>query len=253
MSTLRANTLKPITSGNSLVLQGDSGGSGVSGPSIDSNGDVDFSQNTNAKVKLPSGGGIYESDGSTEILTESSGTVTLKNTVIDGTVSMASSGLTLRNQEYKQVTAVSKSGTGVGGATTEFTVGTFTYTPKFGNLSGGSKIVFEAQFFLEVDNAGGSDARGYFEFDFSGSSISSFIFNDDNDKNFGGFDRGASGVQFNQIFRAQTAFLSASTNDTITSIVKARMTAGAGTPFFYLYSRQAGNFKQSYVKFMEFK
>ena len=87
MSTLRANTLKPITSGNSLVLQGDSGGSGVSGPSIDSNGDVDFSQNTNAKVKLPSGGGIYESDGSTEILTESSGSVTLKNTTIDTTVS----------------------------------------------------------------------------------------------------------------------------------------------------------------------
>jgi len=85
MSTLRANTLKPITSGNSLVLQGDSGGSGVSGPSIDSNGDVDFSQNTNAKVKLPSGGGIYESDGSTEILTESSGIVSLKNTIIDST------------------------------------------------------------------------------------------------------------------------------------------------------------------------
>ena len=80
MSTLRANTLKPITSGNSLVLQGDSGGSGVSGPSIDSNGDVDFSQNTDAKVKLPSGGGIYESNGSTEILTESSGEVSLKNT-----------------------------------------------------------------------------------------------------------------------------------------------------------------------------
>ena len=83
MSTLRANTLKPITSGNSLVLQGDSGGSGVSGPSIDSNGDVDFTQNTDAKVKLPSGGGIYESDGSTEILTESSGTVSLKNTSIN--------------------------------------------------------------------------------------------------------------------------------------------------------------------------
>jgi len=89
MSTLRANTLKPITSGNSLVLQGDSGGSGVSGPSIDSNGDVDFTQNTNAKVKLPSGGGIYESDGSTEILTESSGAVTLKNTSISSTVSLA--------------------------------------------------------------------------------------------------------------------------------------------------------------------
>lgn len=92
MSTLRANTLKPITSGNSLVLQGDSGGSGVSGPSIDSNGDVDFTQNTDAKVKLPSGGGIYESDGSTEILTESSGAVTLKNTTIDSNVVFPAGG-----------------------------------------------------------------------------------------------------------------------------------------------------------------
>lgn len=82
MSTLRANTLKPITSGNSLVLQGDSGGSGVSGPSIDSNGDVDFSQNTNAKIKLPSAGGIYESDGSTEVLTESSGVAKLGSLVV---------------------------------------------------------------------------------------------------------------------------------------------------------------------------
>ena len=79
MSTLRANTLKPITSGNSLILQGDSGGSGVSGPSIDSSGNVDFTQNTDAKIKLPSAGGIYESDGSTQILTESSGSVDLRN------------------------------------------------------------------------------------------------------------------------------------------------------------------------------
>ena len=82
MSTLRANTLKPITSGNSLVLQGDSGGSGVSGPSIDSNGDVDFSQNTDAKIKLPSAGGIYESDGSTEVLIESSGVAKLGSLVV---------------------------------------------------------------------------------------------------------------------------------------------------------------------------
>jgi len=37
------------------------------------------------KINLPSSGGIYESDGSTEILTESSGAVTLKNTTIDAT------------------------------------------------------------------------------------------------------------------------------------------------------------------------
>jgi hypothetical protein len=41
------------------------------------------------KINLPSSGGIYESDGSTEILTESSGAVTLKNTSMSSTVSLA--------------------------------------------------------------------------------------------------------------------------------------------------------------------
>lgn len=51
----------------------------------DSTGDIGFSGNTNLKLKLPSAGGIYESDGSTEILTESSNVVTLKNTVLNST------------------------------------------------------------------------------------------------------------------------------------------------------------------------
>ena len=38
------------------------------------------------KINLPSSGGIFESDGSTEILTESSGAVTLKNTTLDSTI-----------------------------------------------------------------------------------------------------------------------------------------------------------------------
>lgn len=55
------------------------------------NGEVIFGANTNfssktdGKIQLPSAGGVFESDGSTEILTESSGTVTLKNTAIDST------------------------------------------------------------------------------------------------------------------------------------------------------------------------
>lgn len=55
----------------------------------DSTGDIGFSGNTNLKIKLPSAGGIYESDGSTEILTESSGSVSLKNTAIDSSVTMS--------------------------------------------------------------------------------------------------------------------------------------------------------------------
>ena len=41
------------------------------------------------KINLPSSGGIHESDGSTEILTESSGAVSLKNTAIDSSVTMS--------------------------------------------------------------------------------------------------------------------------------------------------------------------
>jgi hypothetical protein len=47
----------------------------------DSTGDIGFSGNTNLKLKLPSAGGIFESDGSTEVLTESSGVATFKGTI----------------------------------------------------------------------------------------------------------------------------------------------------------------------------
>ena len=44
------------------------------------------------KINLSSSGGVFESDGSTEILTESSGAVTLKNTTIDPTVIFPAGG-----------------------------------------------------------------------------------------------------------------------------------------------------------------
>jgi hypothetical protein len=82
MSTVKVDTIKPVTSGAALSLQGDSGGAAVDCLNIDSSGDIDFSGNTNAKIKLPSAGGIYESDGSTAILTESGGAVTLDNVTL---------------------------------------------------------------------------------------------------------------------------------------------------------------------------
>jgi len=87
MSLLKADTLKPVTSGGDLSLQGDSGGSAVDCLNITSAGDINFTGNTNAKIKLPSAGGIYESDGSTAILTESGGTVTLDNVALGSSVS----------------------------------------------------------------------------------------------------------------------------------------------------------------------
>jgi len=81
MSLLKANTIKPVTSGADLSLQGDSGGSAVDCLNITSAGDVDFAGNADAKIKLPSAGGIYESDGSTPVLTESGGVVALGSAV----------------------------------------------------------------------------------------------------------------------------------------------------------------------------
>lgn len=52
----------------------------------DSTGDIGFSANTNLKIKLPSAGGIYESDGSTQVITESGGSVTIENATFNGTI-----------------------------------------------------------------------------------------------------------------------------------------------------------------------
>lgn len=48
----------------------------------DSTGDIGFSANTNLKIKLPSAGGIFESNGTTEVLTESSGVAKLGALVV---------------------------------------------------------------------------------------------------------------------------------------------------------------------------
>ena len=85
MSLIKANTIKPVTAGADLSLQGDSGGSAVDCLNITSAGDVDFAGNTDAKIKLPSAGGIYESDGSTAVLIESGAAVTLDNVALGST------------------------------------------------------------------------------------------------------------------------------------------------------------------------
>jgi hypothetical protein len=81
MSLLKVDTIKPVTSSGDLSLQGDSGGSAVDCLNITSAGDINFTGNTDAKIKLPSGGGIYESNGSTPVLTESGGVVSLGSAV----------------------------------------------------------------------------------------------------------------------------------------------------------------------------
>jgi hypothetical protein len=86
MSTIKVDTVKPVTASADLSLQGDSSGSAVDCLNIDSSGDINFTGNTDAKIKLPSAGGIYESDGSTAVLTESGGAVTIANATFNGTI-----------------------------------------------------------------------------------------------------------------------------------------------------------------------
>ena len=64
------------------------------------------------KINLPSSGGVYESDGSTEVLTESSGAVTLKNTTLDSTVIFPVGGTS--PIAYAHIADVKSSGTSGG-------------------------------------------------------------------------------------------------------------------------------------------
>ena len=73
-------------SGNDVIIQNNAGSRKIevtNSGNIEFVGDLAFTGDTDSKFKLPSSGGIHESDGSTEILTESGGAVTLKNTNID--------------------------------------------------------------------------------------------------------------------------------------------------------------------------
>ncbi len=99
----------------------------------DSTGDIGFSGNTDLKIKLPSAGGIYESDGSTEILKESGGSVTLKNTTLDTTVAIGGSVPITRPAFLVQASAQSDVGDPTSGAGV-----TLDYDTVIKNLGGGT-------------------------------------------------------------------------------------------------------------------
>ena len=150
MSTLKVDTVKPITSSGDLSLQGDSSGSAVDCLNIDSSGDINFSGNTAAKIKLPSAGGIYESDGSTAILTESGGSVTLD--VSGGTLTSSTTqktailaGGTYPNGHIVYVQKTAIPGVGTGNASTGWqTTDIPTITIPSAKVALGSKIFISA-------------------------------------------------------------------------------------------------------------
>ena len=124
---------------------------------------INFLNDTDAKIKLPSGGGIFKSDGSTELLTESGGSVTLKNATIDQT--------SLANGQLVKTTIIKiQSGT-VNSSTTTFAA-VFDYQEVACTV--GNTIIFDCSFGGEsAEVSGGSAQRqGNFKIFQSTSSVS---------------------------------------------------------------------------------
>lgn len=71
----------------------------------DSTGDIGFSGNTNLKIKLPSAGGIYESDGSTQVITESGGAVSIQNATFNGQIGDSATGKVVKACEVYRISA----------------------------------------------------------------------------------------------------------------------------------------------------
>jgi len=196
------------------------------------------------KINLPSSGGIYESDGSTEILTESSGTVTLKNTVLDSSVSMASSGLTVRNIEQVALGS-DQTVTNTTALTTLFSP---TYTPKFAN----SKIQFVFTYALECRRSGNNDARKKFIINLSSadSGFTSFDWGYDSFM-IGGYDYGASGI----IVNFHGSVMGPLTNTTTTGLITASVKFGNTTASTENSSQLYGNntTEETYMTWIEYK
>mgnify|MGYP003139179803 CR=1 FL=1 len=127
MSLIKANTIKPVTSGTDLSLQGDSGGSAVDCLNITSAGNVNFSGNTDAKIKLPSAGGIYKGASDTAILTESGGAVTLDNVILGSSIEFPA-GYVIKTQMFQVNTTTTVTSTSFNVADV---TGDFQFTPTF--------------------------------------------------------------------------------------------------------------------------
>jgi hypothetical protein len=190
----------------------------------DSSGDIGFSGNTDIKIKLPSAGGLYESDGSTEILTESGGAVSLKNTVLDSSVSMASSGKTLRN--ITQVALNSDQSLANSSDLTTF------FSPTYTNLISGSEVQGAITILLLTDFPA-HNARKKFVIEFSGSNITDTELQRNAggsaDINIGAYDYGGNGVQTLYTFTVFGPLMLTNAIATITASVRlANSSANSG-------------------------
>ena len=170
MSLVRVDTIKPITSSADLSLQGDNGGSAGDCLNITSAGDVKFTGNTDAKIKLPSAGGIYESDGTTAILTESGGAVTLNNVALGAAVTGV-------GKLVKTGTATLGADVTIASGTAKTTILTATFDPD-GGTANASTVYALLKFYVSGWSDGGS-ASWYLSTAISGDDITNVDYTDD--------------------------------------------------------------------------
>jgi hypothetical protein len=174
---------------------------------------------TGTEIDLKSSGTtIFKSDGTTAVLSESGGVVTFDNVTLAGDVSMASSGLTLRNVELFPL-ASDQTAT----STTLTTFFSQNYTPKFA----GSKVQGVLHLVGQAANNSSYDARTPFQMVVSGSGITDVS---TTLVNIGTYDYGGSGAILGWNFDTSTPLVTTTTTDVITFEFKLRVQSLGGNP-----------------------
>ena len=193
------------------------------------------------KINLPSSGGIFESDGTTEILTESSGTVSLKNTVIDSTVSMAASGLTVRN--ITQVALASEQTVSDDSNLTTY------FSPTYNPLFSGSKVQGTLTFMGYTKYNGGADGRKHFKIEFTGSGITDITTG--LNENLGHYDYGNSGMLHYYYFSLNGPLLTTSNTNQITANCKLKNNLQDSNVSFNVFGNNT--LQQTFMQWVEYK
>lgn len=229
MSTIKVDTVRPVTADASLTLQGDNSGTGVSGITIDSSGNAAFAQNAKVDTVRPNttdGSLTLQGDSSgsgvTGITIDSSGNATFAGTsnnlgtvtagTIGGNVAMASSGLTVRNITNVLLASDQE----LVNSTTLTTFFSPTYTPLFSGSKVQGILTFQGQFW----NNAAADGRKRIIIEFTGSGITDY--STINVPNAGAYDYGGSGFEMGNYQSIVGGLITTTTTDVITANCKAK-------------------------------
>jgi len=202
----------------------------------DSTGAVTTGQNLAVGGTLTSTGAITASGGIANAGTISAGT-------IGGGVSMASSGLTVRN--ITQVALASNQT--ISNTSAETTFFSPTYTPLFE----GSKVQGILTYFGYVYNSNGKDSRKTLRFAYSGSGITNLTTH--GDLNFGGYNYATStqGIEFFYYMNVGGPLLTTSTTDVITATCTLRNQVSSLQSVCFVYGD--GSLERTFMTWIEYK